>query len=355
MMNDWKVHPATRISPIAKNTYLVDFVSARQMHQVLQMEPWFYRSDIVAIRRVQEPSQLRPDFVGHISLWTQFHNVPPELLSAEGIYHLASKVGTPISEVKHGYNAGRLFMKVKNSYLANKKLQDSIPLEHPVLGIVTIHLVYERAARICTFCGFVGHEISGCASRARVLQLSADPANANSPELALLRKHKLGPWINCSTLVPREMPEDAPTSEASPHMSPQNSHNGDKHGSDTPPYVPIPPLNANQIQHHQTAVPTNQPANLPFLPASSQLTGANQQLPLQDPLPSNPNCASPLYCPTLNTNKGDSMHVPSSSLAYQTRNLTICDTAGRRGSSSPPPGYHKRLRAASPQSPPGEQ
>lgn len=71
------------------------------------------------MRKVHEPSQLRPDYVNHGSLWTQFHNVPPEMLSAEGINYLARDRGTPISEIKLGYNADRLFMRMKVSYNAS--------------------------------------------------------------------------------------------------------------------------------------------------------------------------------------------------------------------------------------------
>lgn len=100
MLAAWRVSPATRITPIARHTYLVDFVSSREMYEVLQNEQWTYRVDIIALKIVCDPSQLKPDFVTHFTLTTQFHNVcPPELLSVEGIYYIARKVGVPVSEV----------------------------------------------------------------------------------------------------------------------------------------------------------------------------------------------------------------------------------------------------------------
>lgn len=257
MMRDWEANPRTRISPIAKNTYLVDFATAKEMYEVLEKEPWFYRTDVVSMRKVHEPSQLKSDFVEHVSLWTQFHNVPPEMLSAEGIYYLAGLIGTPVSEVRQGYNAGRLFMRVKTSYSVLKGLQDSIPLDHPTLGPISIFLVYERASRLCIFCGGIGHVISGCAQRSRVLQLCADPINANRPELVLLRDYRRGPWINCSALVPRETLTDPQPTIGSPPTSPPIPHYPNTNQAHYPHSDPTPlpqaqpePITANNLTIH---------------------------------------------------------------------------------------------------------
>lgn len=56
MINIWGVHPATNISPIARHTYLVDFVCEREMYEVLQKELWLYCSDVVSMKKVTEPS-----------------------------------------------------------------------------------------------------------------------------------------------------------------------------------------------------------------------------------------------------------------------------------------------------------
>lgn len=60
------------------------------MHEVLKKEPWFYRTDVVSMRKVHEPAQLKLEFINLVAFWTQFHNVPPEMLYVEGIYYLAS-------------------------------------------------------------------------------------------------------------------------------------------------------------------------------------------------------------------------------------------------------------------------
>ncbi|KAF3326268.1 Zinc knuckle [Carex littledalei] len=129
------------------------------------------------MRKVYESSQLRADFINHVSLWTQFHNVPHEMLSAEGVLYLARKIGAPVSEVEQGYYAGRLYMKAKVSFNASEPLEDKLMLNHPSLGKILIYLVYERAGRLCPHCGRVGHDLSGCARRNQILTLCADLGN----------------------------------------------------------------------------------------------------------------------------------------------------------------------------------
>lgn len=393
MINIWSVHPATRISPIARHTYLVDFVCEKEMYEVLQKEPWNYRSDIVSMKKVHEPAQLVPEYVDHVTLWTQFHNVPPEMLSAAGIYYLSNDIGIPVSEVRQGYNAGKLFMKTKINFKSEKALKDRMFVEHPTLGPLTIYLVYERVARLCSYCAKVGHEISGCPKRGRVLQLCADPTYANRPEMAFVRNHRIGPWINCPALVPRPLPPSANTS-FNPNNYYPNPH---------PPHSPNP--NPSYAPHpNQSNVQSPNPnQNHPYMPNPS----TNQVTPTYDPsnshvdpnmhniinhglIPhastpySNPNEASPLHTPNTSpgpaaltgprtrtrqprgVHSGKQLQVGavsgSTSLPTKTRQLTINEEVNYHdnnstgdGSSSPPPGYHKRLRAASRESPSGAQ
>lgn len=341
MMRDWQADPRTRISPIAKNTYLVDFATMKEMYEVLEKEPWFYSTDVVSMRKVHEPTQLRPDFVDHVSLWTQFHNVPPEMLSAEGIVYLAEKIGTPISEVRQAYHGGRLFMRVQIAFSTLKGLEDTLPLDHPTLGPITIHLVYERAARLCSFCGFVEHVISGCAKHNRVLQLSADPAYADRPELPLLREHRKGAWINCIALVPREIPAEPEPEWASPPTSPPAAATNQQQNPPLPMTDPLTQTNLPQqgVDHDDAYHPDSA--------AGPTMPGQRHRHFTSDRRPSFSDQASPLSCPATE-------HAETSNLSNQTRQLTIHDYGGRRNSDSPPPGYHKRLRAASPESPPGQ-
>lgn len=363
MMTNWEAHPATRISPIAQRTYLIDFACPREMQRILRKEPWHYRGDIVSMRKVNEPSQLTPTFVNHVSLWTQFHNVPPELLSAEGILHLAQDLGTPVSEVTQGYNAGRLFMRVKIAYDASEPLDDTMELIHPTREKELVYLVYERATRLCSYCGEIGHELAGCASHGRVLQLCADPANSHRQELRLLRDHRKGEWMNCPTLVPRPTPPTT-TDPSSNSSSPRTQ----QHHANTPPFSPAQQQpEMDHLERHVSrpdhASPLNsRPVleNLITQPPQEVNQSAQPIDQSTNPPPYNPD--QPRYSTGPRSLRNRNIASSSTSLTTRTHNLSIRDADTPTGNHpdnnedlSPPPGYHKRLRAASPESPSGDK
>lgn len=364
MLRNWGVHPATRISPIARGTYLVDFVCDTEMYEVLRKEPWGYRGDVVSLRKVYEPAHLTSDFINHVSLWTQFHNVPAEMLSAEGIQYLAQQIGSPLSEVRQGYNGGRLFMRAKICYVATSPLKDRLNLNHPSLGTVPVYLVYEHATRLCPYCGIIGHDISGCTMRDRVLQLCADPRYSHRHELQMLRDHRKGAWINCPALVPRPLPPPHFFTNMQPNQAHSPSYESDP--DQEPLHHPNPAVNPFPAPNFQADQNPNQAANAsPLSNLENELTQGEQHSPLvqstralADP-PSNPNQASPLR-PVRSFRNSLNGAGPSSAVAItnRTQQLSLHDGAARstrlspRASLSPPPGYHKRLRPASRESPP---
>lgn len=147
--------------------------------------------------------------------------------------------------------------------------------------------------------------------------------------------------------MPREIPDEPEPGLASPPISPPNS------GHSNPD--PLSPLQASDPAAEIN--PPQQEANLGLPYSTPPVTAplqSGQRLPASrhtcnsDPRPSLPDQASPLYCAAL-------VHATTTTLSNQTRQLSIHDHGGRRNSDSPPPGYHKRLRVASPESLSGDQ
>lgn len=63
------------------------------MEKVLKKDPWSYRQDLIAMRRARCQSEVSVNHVTHIGIWTQIHNVPLEVVSAEGITIMVAKLG----------------------------------------------------------------------------------------------------------------------------------------------------------------------------------------------------------------------------------------------------------------------
>lgn len=171
-------------------------------------------------------------------------------------------------------------MKTKITFKCDKSLKDRMFVELLTLGPLTVYLVYERVVRVCSYCVIVGHEISGCPKRGRVLQLCADPLYANRPEMLFMRDHRMGPWINCPHLVPRPLPVSVNSSFNPNHYYP----NPNRHPSHS--YM----LNPNM----QQPTPTYEPPQA----QDNQAENNRDNLDLE-PTPtmhfSNPNKASPFH------------------------------------------------------------
>lgn len=203
MRRVWGVDPGTQITMIATNTFLVDFVSVEEMKGVLKRDPWVYRQDMIAMRRANCQAEVSAGHVSHIEIWTQLHNVPTEVVSNEGIAIMVEKLGPQLSDVQRFDISGRMYLRVKVLYPIDKKLEDTIYMDLPNDVTVQVFPVYEKLGRVCMCCGQMGHEISGCDTYERILQLASDPIYSNRPEMIQLKEKRKGPWIVSAGLVPR--------------------------------------------------------------------------------------------------------------------------------------------------------
>lgn len=98
MMKAWGVDPATEISILTRNMFLVQFTNPDDMEKVLQRNIWTYRNDAVILKKIWGPSDLEQPKVDLVEVWTQWHRVPPANVSHVGLMLLAQKLGTPISD-----------------------------------------------------------------------------------------------------------------------------------------------------------------------------------------------------------------------------------------------------------------
>lgn len=101
MTKAWGVDPSTKVTQVARATYLIDFASSEEMGEVLYMDyPWLYRQDIIAMRRATGHQDLKQSFVDRVELWTQLHNLPHEAVTDEGVLYVVDKIWKPVSDVR---------------------------------------------------------------------------------------------------------------------------------------------------------------------------------------------------------------------------------------------------------------
>lgn len=76
-------------------------------------------------------------------------------------------------------------------------------MDHPVVGRVKVHCYYEKVARICTFCGKIGHELTGCSDHARVSMLLQSPSQQGKYDAKQVLSPKFGVWMTNAGAIPR--------------------------------------------------------------------------------------------------------------------------------------------------------
>lgn len=83
----------------------------------------------------------------------------------EGLELLGNQLWGVVSTPVHGFMGSKRFVKLKVHMPLSQQLKDWVKVDHPTLGEVLVHYSYEKVTRVCTFCGFLGHELQGCNER----------------------------------------------------------------------------------------------------------------------------------------------------------------------------------------------
>lgn len=183
MRRAWASHLGTEFINLERNMFLIQFHSESEAHRVMHRGIWNYRGDIVALRRITDPSQLESPSVTTMEVWTQFHRIPAHAVNNEGIYTLARKIGTPLTDVEEAFAAGLRYCKVKILIPIEQPLKEMVQFQHPLFGTQTIYTTYERITKLCAFCARVDHEIGACMDKVRIERLKQDPRFSNRQEL----------------------------------------------------------------------------------------------------------------------------------------------------------------------------
>lgn len=201
MIRAWKADPATSFKPMGKNTFLVEFDNEKDLETALLRGPWTFRGDLVAIKKVNSNISLNPDALTTSELWVQLYNAPLNLTN-EGLELLAKEVGKPVTWPMEGQVGGRRCLKVKVIVDLGEPLKDRVRITHPSVGEITVHCVYEKITRVCTFCARLGHEIQTCSEYLRLSRIAQHRAHEAQIPMAQLLSPKTGLWLLNSAQVP---------------------------------------------------------------------------------------------------------------------------------------------------------
>lgn len=202
MRRIWDIKPEATFKQIEKGVYQVELTNRFDYQKILDEGPWFYRQDLVATAPCNSPQAAMNPEIRIGELWVQYHNIPLDSLTEEGVAIVTRPVGRAISDPVPGYIAGRHFFKVKMEIDLSSSLKDAVKARHPSLGEVKVHTVYEGVGRACLFCAKLGHEIGTCKDRNRLTRIRNKEENRNKPELENILKPTIGSWVLNPMLIP---------------------------------------------------------------------------------------------------------------------------------------------------------
>jgi Domain of unknown function (DUF4283) len=226
MARVWQLQPTSFIRPVARNTYIVQFSSMKEMCDVVR-GIWAFRNDVVALKQAHNSRDLTTEFVDVFEAWVQLHNIPTESVTQEGILHMMRSISTPMTEVQPVIINSKQAYKARLLIPINKPLKDRVMVKHPILGRITALVVYERVARACLFCGLVGHEIADCPSRLRLARIKFEGTYNHLPQMNKILEPKVASWIVNAGLIPdpsQYNPKPNQPTQNSDHFS--HAHHG---------------------------------------------------------------------------------------------------------------------------------
>lgn len=148
---------------------------------------------------------------------------------------MAKVVGTPVSAPVHCFVNGHQVVKFKIIVSIDEPVKDRVKLTHPTLGEIAIPCVYERVARICLFCGCLGHELVTCPDYSRVSAIVHNPANAGKYNAKEILRPKWGAWVSNPSLVRKQQEKSVSSSNNKRRYSQSQFMNVETGGDITPP------------------------------------------------------------------------------------------------------------------------
>lgn len=102
------------------------------------------RQDLVILAECKSPDEINGDSLTHGDVWVQYHNMPIESLTEEGVGRLMDLVGIALLDLIIVTTRGKQLFRIKMLISMNQPIKDKLITTHPTLGDLVVFLVYEK-------------------------------------------------------------------------------------------------------------------------------------------------------------------------------------------------------------------
>lgn len=113
MRRVWGLSPTSTLHMVDRGFYLVECSTDGEFQRIMNEGPWLYRQDLVLVADCPSLDHLNDLGLQHAEVWVQFHNMPVESLTEEGLLLVTKKVGIAISDPLFAHLNGKQFTRVR--------------------------------------------------------------------------------------------------------------------------------------------------------------------------------------------------------------------------------------------------
>ena len=157
------------VIPHGDGFFIFRFSQSSAAKDVLEGGPWLISGRHLLLRWWSPGLSWRKESVSKVPVWVQFHNVPMEFWTPNGLSYIASAVGVPLYADSSTEACSRMaFARICVELDASKplihefRLQTSSRNANTPSNFTIVKVLYQWKPRSCSFCKVFGHADNAC-------------------------------------------------------------------------------------------------------------------------------------------------------------------------------------------------
>ncbi|KAL0001421.1 hypothetical protein SO802_015202 [Lithocarpus litseifolius] len=184
----WHVKKGFVVRDMGNHCVLFVFMEESDIDKVLAGEPWSFDKNLVALKRVSRPAEVRGLNFDWVSFWIQVHDLPLGSLNMRIASDIVSTAGMVISGSGDAEEfEGGNYMRVRVSIDITKPLSRGRKVEFENGEESWVGFKYERLPNLCYWCGCLTHQDQDCSLW------------QNRKGFMPARNQQFGPWLRAGT------------------------------------------------------------------------------------------------------------------------------------------------------------
>ena len=180
----WHTKKGFKVRDMGNHCVLFVFTDVTDIEKILAGETWSFDKNLVALKRVLRPAEVKGLIFDKASFWAQVHDLPLGSLNMQTASDIVSMAGEvlPCTSDAEEFEGGN-FMRVRMPIDITKPLSRGQKVKFSYGEVGWVSFKHERLPNLCHWCGRLTHRDLECSLWQN--------RKAARPEKA----QKFGPWL----------------------------------------------------------------------------------------------------------------------------------------------------------------